>query len=513
MADHAPVKLVELLLGPAGTDPHRVCVIADGRPWTRAEVGAAVGRCADDLLEQGLRPGQRVLALLDHDLRGITFLAAASALGLRVLMPYNLHAAAAAEWLTIAAAARPDAVVHLTRDRAAVPALREAGCRVVELGEGGPPAPRGGPGPRIHQPEPTAQFLILFTSGTTGAPKAISVSEELVCRRVLSVTRALDFDAGSRVFMSGLLNNTTGVIFAFGALHHDALLIVPTGREIENWPAEVARHGITHVMLRPVAMKRFVESAAAGGEDLSSLRTVAYGAAAMPRGLLEAGRALMPCSWVQGYGLSETFGPFCWLDEAGHRDRRYRGEPYCVGRPDETVEVRLEPVAGHPGGVGEVLVRGPGLMEGYLDIASGALTPPGDWLRTGDLASWSRHGDLLLKGRKAGALLSADGHRIYPEEVEAVLADVPGVDGAVVVGVAAGGPAERPVACISGALAGCRPATVRDVVCRALGPVLSREKWPDLLYPVPAPLPTSTNDKVMRAEIRRRIDVAALIEL
>jgi acyl-CoA synthetase (AMP-forming)/AMP-acid ligase II len=353
-------------------------------------------------------------------------------------------------------------------------------------------------------------FLVLFTSGTTGAPKAISVSEEVVARRVASVSDRLAFGPDSRVLMSGLLNNTTGVIFSFGALRHGAVSVFPDTRDVTTWPSEVARHGITHVMLRPVAMRRFLETAATSPADLSSLRVVAYGAAAMPRAVLDAGRRLLPCDWVQGYGLSETYGPFCWFDEPGHRADRHRRHTYCVGRPDDTLEVRLEPVEGHPDdGTGEVLVRGPALMEGYLDVGTGALHPPGEWLRTGDLGRWSPEGDLLLKGRLAGSLLSADGHRIYPEEVEAVLADVPGVDDVVLVGAAG----ERPVACLSGELGRSDDAVVRRAVTEALRAVLSPEKWPDLVSVTSAPFPRSANDKVMRAAVAGGISRARLIEL
>lgn len=483
--------------------------------YTRAEAVAAVAGHVDRLRRHGVERGQRVLALFDHDLDGVFFLAAASALGLRLLMPYNLRAAALAEWRSIVRSAQPDVVVVLKRDRTGGDALREIGARVLDL-----PRDRDAPGVaadvadlvRLADAAPVENFLVLFTSGTTGSPKAVSVSEEVVCRRVASVSARLGFDADARVFMSGLLNNTTGVIFSFGALLHDAVLVFPENREIATWPAQVAAHRATHIMLRPVAMKRFVDSASS--VDLSGLRVVAYGAAAMPRAVLERGRALMPCDWVQGYGLSETYGPFCWLDEAAHRERHSRPGAYRVGRPDDTVEIRIDPIEGHPAGVGEVLVRGGAVMEGYYDVTTDTLDPPGEWLRTGDLGEWSADGDLLLKGRISGSVMSADGHRVYPEEVEAVLAELPGVDEVVLVG--AGGPdtlVERPVVCLWGPICRQEPAGIRRAVVDALERALSPEKWPDSVYPASAPFPKSDNDKVMRGRVARRIDHHAVIPL
>ncbi|HEY2978148.1 MAG TPA: fatty acid--CoA ligase family protein, partial [Burkholderiaceae bacterium] len=366
----------------------------------------------------------------------------------------------------------------------------------------------------IEAPDPIKNFLVLFTSGTTGTPKAISISESLVCQRIQSVSHQLKFEAGSRIFMSGLLNNTTGVIFSFGALLHDATLVFPGNRNVGDWPAQVSQARATHMMLRPVAMKRFVESAQAAPADLSSLRVVAYGAAAMPRSVLEQGRRLMPCEWVQGYGLSETYGPFCWLNEADHRDERYRRHVYCVGRPDDTLQVALRPHDKANGGIGEVVVRGEHVMEGYIDFASGNITPPATWLRTGDLGEFTRDGYLQLKGRADNTVMSENGHRIYPEEVEAVLSDVPGVADVVLLGVAGEETLiVKPVACIHGTLTDCEPGYIRDVVATALAQSLSREKWPGWIFASKTPFPKSGNDKVLKAEVARLIGAEALIEV
>jgi acyl-CoA synthetase (AMP-forming)/AMP-acid ligase II len=356
---------------------------------------------------------------------------------------------------------------------------------------------------------------VLFSSGTTGSPKAISISEALVATKIASVTERLRFGADSRVFMSGLMNNTTGVIFTFGGLLRGATVVFPDDRDPGNWPGQVAAHRATHIQLRPVALKQFVAAAAASevDVDLSCLQVLAYGGASVPRAVLEEGRRLIPGDWIQGYGLSETYGPFCWLDEDAHRERRYRADVYCVGQPDDTVEVRLDPVDGHPAGVGEVLVRG-AVMEGYLDVATREVRPPDAWFRTGDLGEWSKHGDLVLKGRITGSLLTENGHRIYPEEIEAVLADLPGADDVVLVGIAeAGAIVEHPVACVCGPISGESPAKIHEIVVGELEQALGREKWPDLVYASTVPFPKSANGKIMRGEVAKLVERDALIKL
>jgi acyl-CoA synthetase (AMP-forming)/AMP-acid ligase II len=508
-----PQKLVDIAL--AGTDPERVCLVSGTRRLTRRDVRNEVARCRLDLLQAGLRPGDRVLALLDHGPDAVFFIAAASALGLHLMMPYGLQAAALPEWLSIAASARPDVVVHHKRDRTGLDVLRARCHRVVELRFSPGDSPDGDAGidAGIDHPEPLSQFLVLFTSGTTGRPKAISIGEAQVCARIASVTRTMGYRPDARIFMTGLMNNTTGVINSFGGLLHDAVVVYPDSPDPARWPAQLAASRATHLALRPVALKRLVAAVAAGSADLSGLRVVSYGGAAVPRAVLERGRELMPCQWIQGYGLTETYGPFCFLDEQGHREQRYAKHVYCIGRPDDTLDVQLEPVPGHPEGVGEIVVRGDALMEGYLDVEDWSLRPPGRRLRTGDLAEWSPEGDLVLKGRLSSVLLSENGHRVYPEEIEAVLGRLPGVEDVVLVGLPGSGIQERPVACLSGAIGRRAPETVRSLVTGELSRGLAREKWPDLLHVTAEPFPKSANGKVVRGEVAAGLDRARTIPL
>jgi len=506
------MKLISMLRG-HGAPPDKGVMVEREHTHTRSGLSAGVSRFMEFLREHGVRRGQRVLAVVDHDSRGIALLAAASGLDVHLLMPYNLHAAAVAEWVGIANAAQPDYVVMAKPAGTAVTALGDLGVPLIML-----PELDTGPlsAPNLVEPDsdrPVEGFLVLFTSGTTGSPKAISISETTVCQRILSVTEKLSFSSQARIFMSGLLNNTTGVIFSFGALHHDATLILPAHRDVGLWPAEVARHMATHIMLRPVAMRQFVRSLETSPVAVDSLQVVAYGAAAMPRLLLETGRRLIPCQWVQGYGLSETFGPFCWLDEQAHQQRRYRRDGHCVGVPDGTVEVRLESLDGDCTSAGEIAVRSSAIMDGYVDVATNRIARPCEWLRTGDVGEWSTDGDLILKGRLHESILSENGHRIYPEEVEAALAGLPGVDEVALVGVPSDPHlAELPVACVSGSLANRQPHAIRLTVEKALG-ALSVEKWPGMVYPSPVPFPRNCGDKIMRASLAETLDRAALIPL
>jgi fatty-acyl-CoA synthase len=137
----------------------------------------------------------------------------------------------------------------------------------------------------------------------------------------------------------------------------------------------------------------------------------------------------------EGYGLTEC-GPNCFVLSDGEAARK----PGSVGRPAPFLEMRLETADGReaePEEAGELLLRGPQLFAGYLrdpERTAEALTPDG-WLRTGDLARRDADGVYTVCGRRKEMYISG-GENVFPGEVEAALADCPGVAEVVVVGMA-----------------------------------------------------------------------------
>ena len=207
------MKLISFLLDRTGP-----ALVAQTRTYSRAEVRAAVADRVHALGCEGVTRGQRLLVLHDHDEEAIFLFAAASAIGLRLVMPYSLRESTAREWAAMVSAARPDHIVDLRASVGYAYELKALAPSVLTREE----LLRHAPAPRrelliVEAPDPTSHFLMLFTSGTTATPKAIVVSETLICQRTLSVSAKLSFDTKARVFMTGLLNNTTGIIFSFGA--------------------------------------------------------------------------------------------------------------------------------------------------------------------------------------------------------------------------------------------------------------------------------------------------------
>ena len=504
------MKLISCLLQGGGQSGQLTCAVTPRETWTRAEATASVARFVNRLKSAGVRPGDRALAILQHDHHAIFLICAASALGLKIIMPYNLQDGAPGEWLGIIKSMQPEHIVCL--DPCAAEKLRDAGQSPLNLGEDILEKPLASTPISISAPDPIAGFLTLFSSGTTGRPKAISLGEHMIAAKILNVCSHLHFSPSSRAFFSGLINNTTGFIFAFGALANFAVMCVPETRNVAAWPGIVSNFQATHVMLRPGALDRFVTAALASGADLSCLKMLAYGAAAMPAATLRLARQMLSCDFTLGYGLSETFGPFAFLDEADHRAGLHLGEQYCVGVTDKDTKIWIEDPDAD--GIGEVLVEAPLLMEGYVEPARNHLVPLQGPLRTGDLGRISRDGHLFLKGRVSSSMLTPSGHRLYPEEIESLLRSIDGVKEAVLVGLPGSDKLSLlPVACIHGDLAGRKAEDIRQALHHALEKALGREKWPDCIFASRSPFPKNANEKVLKAEVARLASSSDLIAL
>ena len=440
-------------------------------------------------------------------------LLAASALGLRLILPYNLAGDASGEWQAIVAAYRPDAVVAMR----AAPALKEfCSDRNVEFvapnrPDNLPLFKTPTPVPILH-PRPVQGFITLFTSGTSGTPKAISHGEDSLCRKIGSVALSLRIDHETVAFQSGLMNNTTVVLHAFGAMMHMGRFVVPALRRIDTWPDEIARVGATHIMLRPPALEQFLKALDLAGADLSCLRVLAYGAAATPARLIDAARARLSCAFVQGYGLSETFGPFCWLDESDHMAGAHRAESHMLGRPGAECSIHI--VNPDNDGVGEIHVRDIGMMEGYMRPDGGVDPVSEGFFATGDTGRFDDCGRLVLKGRHCETIIAPDGHRMYPEEIEAQFRSLSGVDEALLVDASGStGLNALPTICLVGAVAALPVEALRNTVSTHLTGRMAREKWPWALLPMATTFPRNTNGKIDRravANIARNADLVAL---
>lgn len=369
------------------------------------------------------------------------------------------------------------------------------GCRALAAAE---ILARSAPSP-IDRPPPIAAdapAIILPTSGSTAAPKAVVLSH----RALLEDQRR--FAARYALTEGDVLLGPLSLAHSFGltalllaALGAGASLLIPDDILPERLAALAFARRATVFIAAASYYQYLVRSAACAPGDLATVRLFLGGACALPGEIASAFRARFGAEILQTYGLTEA-APVVTANPPGEN------RPGTVGAPLDGVELRIlgeDGAARGPGEDGELCVRGPIVMLGYFDNAAATAACLGDdgWLRTGDLARVDADGYVTLLGRRKDLIIRA-GAKIYPDEIEEVLQQHPGVAEAAVVGMADPAYEEVPVAFI--VAAGARPPDAAELraFCRER---LALYKIPRLFRAVEA-LPRGRTGKVLKATLR-----------
>ncbi|MFE9443999.1 class I adenylate-forming enzyme family protein [Streptomyces sp. NPDC006602] len=277
---------------------------------------------------------------------------------------------------------------------------------------------------------------ILHTSATTGQAKGVTVDHASFRGISLGwLAAAAPADDMVLVNCCPLYHGSMTVTLTYMAA--GATVVVLPGFTPQRALAAMERHRATHVWLVPQMLRFLLQSKGMASTDLGSLREVMYGAAPMPAELHAEAAKRLDCGFRQVYGMTEVGGPFATL---GPHDHLAVGTdaPLPAGRVIPGMSVRVLDEAGEElprGTVGEVTVRGPGLMRGYWNnpAATAEITVDG-WIRTGDLGLLDETGLIHLVDRRKDLILRA-GQNVYPAEIERALLTHPLVRDAAVVGV------------------------------------------------------------------------------
>jgi len=326
--------------------------------------------------------------------------------------------------------------------RAALPGLRW----IVSLGEDGgdltyAQLQASGNDVRVESDPADDDLAVLhYTSGSSGVLKAAMLTfgnrKALIRKSIASPTRrAAPGDVMAHV---GPITHASGMqlmpLLAVGACNlllekYDDRLLLDT----------IARERVTRLFLVPAMINRLVNYPGVEAFDLSSLRSVMYGAAPMAPALVERAIELFGPILVQGYGAGETCSLVTVLTERDHLPengdlRRLASCGRCYFETDlRVVDERFEDVT--PGQIGEIVVKGPDIMKGYWQAPelTAEVMRDGYYL-TGDLATVDAEGYVFIVDRKKEMIISG-GFNVYPSEVEQALYTLPQVYEAAVVGV------------------------------------------------------------------------------
>ena len=281
---------------------------------------------------------------------------------------------------------------------------------------------------------PDDLVFLMYTSGTTGAPKGVMLSNANYRCKCAGVAGPWRMDADAVTLAVMPLFHMAGSGWALAGLWHGGAVVVLRDVDPAAILDSVARHGVTNLLLVPAVIASLLERDDPAHTDFADLRIVVYGASPISDDVLLRGIDRFGSVFAQVYGMTETTGSVTQLDGADHVAHLLRS----CGKPYPWVQLRIVGPDGTdvaPGDVGEVWTRSAQNMLGYWnnpDATAATLRPDG-WLRTGD-AGYLDDGYLYLHDRLKDMIVSG-GENVYPAEVENVLMTQPGVADAAVIGV------------------------------------------------------------------------------
>jgi long-chain acyl-CoA synthetase len=407
-------------------------IMPDGRSRSFAEVCDRATRLGNALLARGLKPGDRVGILSRNRIEYIEAYGV-SAVGL-IALPLNWRLAPR-ELQLVLENAEPAALIIdpaflpvVDELRAALPfvhcflALDEAAAgyeRYEDLVASGSPQPSG------VAVSPDATACLLYTSGTTGAPKGAELTHRgLLLNSASAIAEMLQLTAADVTLAPMPFFHVGGMWYhLFPSFAAGCTTVIMPQFDPQGVLALMARHRVTNTHLVPTMIHALLEQPNIGEFDLSDLRFMYYAASSMPTETLKRATATFACDFAQGYGSTEG-GMVTRLTPEDHRKDRGGRDDLLLscGRPLANVGVRIAP----PGNseddtVGEIMVRSPMTMARYWRNADAtAATIQDGWLRTGDLGRIDDEGYLYILDRKSDMIVTG-GENVYPREVEDIM--------------------------------------------------------------------------------------------
>jgi fatty-acyl-CoA synthase len=290
--------------------------------------------------------------------------------------------------------------------------------------------------PRVHEAGPQDLAVMPYTSGTTGKPKGCMHTHSSVQATTVPYLNWRGAQQGSVVLSAMPMFHVTGMQAGMNSPIHLAATLVALSRWDRDCAAlQIERARVTTWSAITTMMVDFLSNPKLSSYDLSSLRNLGGGGAAMPEALARKLEEVIGLPFVEGYGLSETMAPT-------HINPPHRPKRQCAGIPFFNTDARVvdpQTLAElGPREVGEIIVHGPQVFRGYWKspeaTAQAFVEHDGKrFLRSGDLGYYDEEGYFFITDRLK-RMLNCSGYKVWPAEVEAMLYAHPAIQEACVIG-------------------------------------------------------------------------------
>src|ERR1700758_3256536 len=469
-------------------DPAGACIADERQDLDNAGFADRVTAVAAVFAAAGLGRGGVLAIMVPNRVELVTSMFAAWRLGAAVTPVTPALTAQEARYQTEDAGA-----ALVVTDDAAAALLRDGPYRIIGLEEVTAPVPP--PAPPALVDDPGALALLIYTSGTTGRPKGVMLDHANISATAELIAGWFEMTHDTRCLLVLPLFHVNGIMVSVMSplLAGGSTFIAERFQAASFW-ATVEQVRPTFFSAVPT-IYALLASRPGPPPDTRSLRFVICGAAPMPRQLIGEFEERFGVPVVEGYGLSECT-VVCTLNPL-HGLRK----PGSVGQPVPGVEVGADDAPLPAGRAGEVVVRGPNVMRGYLGRPEEtAEVLRGGWLHTGDVGRFDDDGYLTLVDRVKDLIIRG-GENIYPKEIEDVLYTHPAVLEVAVVGQPDPVFGEQPVAFVA-----FRPGlnAEPDELVEHCRPSLARYKVPREVY-IEESLPKNAVGKVPKPVLRQQL--------
>ncbi|WYZ46246.1 hypothetical protein EsH8_IX_000471 [Colletotrichum jinshuiense] len=400
------------------------------RRWTYSELNSDIQRATAVLSDQGVRPGERVATVSVNNVHQIILQQALMRLG-AAHVPLNWRFARP-ELAKLLADCTPT-ILFTDVDPPELP----LGCRHFSFAKFAAEVDSAEPGPRLEARPSHETSIILYTSGTSGAPKGVMLTGQSILATTVNFSILTEVDTGSVFLCDGPMFHFMGLIAQIwpALMRGGTLIISPRfSPDATNARLSDSELHVTHYFCVPQMAEALARAPNFNPSTWSTLKALFTGGAPNPPARIKWWLT-QGVPMVDGYGSTEMgtasgmpLSPELITAKAG-----------SVGLPGPLTAIRVVDELDQPvpfGVPGEIQVSGPSVTPGYWNKVvenTAAFTEDG-WFRTGDIGRVDEEGFVFLIDRRKNMFISG-GENVYPAEVEAVLAEHPGVTDVAVVGV------------------------------------------------------------------------------